>query len=270
MTEKEILPVKTLKPNDCAAPALTVLGHWNSKSSIEVKHLRPEAAVYKKSLQMIEMLLAGTFARYNAMDIDFLEGFNLYDEELNKSWTIDELKTAIDRHDYKCESLDTGNFPKSFTDFCFNPRTRYSFLFSVIGDRRPNGMPEKSKSTDILNLYLRRLDLYREDKQELIHAVNFIMSKYDPFYIKIGKFYTDVMTEQNFHELFIRFVWEKIRDREGFSPKMMSNFWRIYIDWIKREEPKRYKFYFEVTAERIEAAEIKYKAMFEALKRTIE
>ena len=243
MTEKEILPVKTLKPNDCAAPALTVLGHWNSKSNIKVKHVRPDAKVYGESLRSIELLLNGTFCHQNRMDPDFLEDQCLYQEELNKSWTESELITAIDRHDYKCSASDTSKFPRSFPDFCYNPRTRYSFLFSVIGNRRPNGMPEPAIKPWLVDLYNNRLDMWRDNQITMVQSVNYIIRAFD----KLGLNDSPARDsyERAFHESFIRYLWQGWRDRDYFSPKLIVVAYSVFDEWLQKNEIHWYRLFYE-------------------------
>jgi hypothetical protein len=245
--------------------ANSILEYWNSLPNINIKHIRPETSVYKNSIKMIICLMSGEFGRNYRIDDEFLDKDQIFDEELSKAWTEEELKLAIKRHDFKCISADRNIFPKNFPDFVYNPRTRYSFLYSVIGERKVQGMPEDPDDMEIVEFYSKNLEVEAND--ELISAVNIIIRQYNSFYDKIGKYYHSVeIDKKTFYSLHIRFCWENLRNKDYFKPRWIGSTWSKYLDWMKKEEKSYFQYFFDIQPSRIEIRRIEFREESERIR----
>ena len=249
----------------------SMIEYWNNQPNL--RSHKEDSKAYRDAYKYLCYLIDGRFGNRMTINPQCIEINSITEEELNKHWTKEEIRDAIDRFNYMCNSeysADKQYFPKTFSDFIYNPRTENAFIFSLLGeDRVPFGMKPKILNSAIYEFYKNE---YFPGKTEteveniiLIKICNFISREQQKWQNSIGKYYHN-------HKLkglgFVRthkfFINKEYRDRDDFSINYLGQMtWQSYCLYLKKD----LKIDIYPTVKQIDEARSKFEDEEEEIKR---
>ena len=252
-------------------PVQEIMNYWNSLANLPV-HSNMESKVYKASVQYLKGLLSGQFSKFYPLDPDYVEeqGFTAY--ELSKSWSAEEIEQAIERFNYMAGSqhiADKKYYPRNMPDFIYNPRTRKSFILSLLGEfREVPGRSEQCLDIKVFNDYLSQFfgysSLPEAQKNKLTRSVNYIIRQQRSFQETVGQFYhKHPLKDNGFFVYHRQFVDLEYYGKSDFGPQYIGPFtFRDFAPWLftnfhinyspKEQEIQQAKAWFEVETRKMQ------------------
>jgi len=223
--------------------AKEIIKYWNSKDNVGIRHNNPDTKVYKTSITLIEWLMTGDFYSHCPLEDDYAESYGITIQELMHSWSEPELKEAIDRYNYMCSEqyiADKSYYPRNMSEFMYNPRTKKSFIMTVLGEWRDvPGRPLKSLYPAASQLYINTFwdggVLSPVQYNIIIRNVNYIIMQQRSFEDKIGKwFYYHELKGVSFYHCHCDYIRQNHQDREGFDANHIGPMtYAGFILWVK-------------------------------------
>jgi hypothetical protein len=220
-----------------------IFDYWNSQPNLR-KH-KTDSKVYSEYIKYVDHLLNGSFGNRYTLTSFCIEMNNLSEEELGKKWTQEEIKDAIEKFNFMCGSDYSGDkqfFPKTISDFFYNPRTENSFIFSLLGEYRfPYGMKPKLLNKDVFdfyrNEYLPNKTLSETEEISFIKISNFLHNEQKKWETLIGRYFHDhKLKGKGFYKWHKFFINKEYRDRESFNLSYLGPLtWQSFCLYLKKE-----------------------------------
>lgn len=241
--------------------AIKIIEYWSSFPCF-TRHTDPTKKAYSMSMWMLKTLFEGKQGEKMPLDDDFLSDNAITNEELQHKFTVEEIKSAIDKYaqmNAREYVADKSKWSRSLDYFIYNDKTRRSFFLTLTGGREIPGTPTKPLDNDVVDDYHKVLMVKIIDddmRQKFIRSVNYVVLQQRDWQDKYGQyFHSHELKDDGFYRYHRQYISLNYRDREDFRIDHIGAMTFIgFIVWLWEYHGITYK----LSKEDVERAKARY------------